>query len=105
MSLERFRVQQQRKGALSMANKKPIPPITEADIEALQGVLDSLKAGAREAKDKGNPTTFRVYQRLAKIVSPEVVKAHARKERQDLARMNKDGATIKGTSQASSASA
>lgn len=90
---------------MASSNKKSVPPITDADIDALQGVLDNVKAGAREAKDKGNVTTFRLYQRLAKIVSPEVVKAHARKEREDLARMNKDGATIKGSTQASSASA
>lgn len=90
---------------MANSNKKVIPPITDADIDGLQGILDDVKKGAREAKDKGNLTTFRVYQRLARIVSPEVVKAHARKERQDLARMNKDGATIKDSSQASSASA
>ncbi|QBD78005.1 hypothetical protein EPA93_19190 [Ktedonosporobacter rubrisoli] len=82
-----------------MANqtKTSVSPITEADIDGLQKVLSDLKQGAREAKDKGNLTTFRVYQRLVKVVSPEVVKAHARKERQDLARMNKDSEAMKDT--------
>lgn len=80
---------------MAQKTQKPVTLITEADIEALQGVLGSLKAGAREAHSKGNMTTFRVYQKLCKIVSPEVVKAHARKERQELARMNKDGQALK----------
>lgn len=81
---------------MATEKKKLAPtPITEADIEALQKVLDDVKAGAREAHSKGNLTTFRVYQKLAKVVSPEVTKAHYRKEREDLARMNKDGLAMK----------
>ena len=74
---------------------KTIVPITEEDINALQGVLNDLKAGARDANQSGNLTTFRIYQKLVKIVSPEVVKANARKEREELARMNKDAEALK----------
>ena len=85
-------------------DKKPVPPITDADLDALQAVLNSVKAGAREAQSHGNFTTFRVYQRLSKIVSPEVVRAHARKERQDLARMNKDAQALKDAHSSASSS-
>jgi hypothetical protein len=78
-----------------MAKHTPLTPITDADIDALQGVLSDLKAGAMKAHDAKNLTTFRIYQRLVKIVSPEIVKAHARKEREENARMSKAGAALK----------
>jgi hypothetical protein len=78
-----------------MPKNTPVAPITDADIDALQGVLNDLKAGAKKAQEEKNLTTFRIYERLVKIVSPEVVKAHARKEREENARMSKAGAALK----------
>ena len=70
-------------------------PITDQDIQALETLLANMKAEAKEAHSKDNLTTFRIYQRIVKMVSPEVQKANARKEREDQARMNKDGLALK----------
>lgn len=75
--------------------KRELTPITEEDINALRGILGNLKQQAQQAQEQGNLTTFRVYQRLIKTVSPEVLKAQARMERESAARINKAAEAMK----------
>jgi hypothetical protein len=69
--------------------------ISEADLNAVSSVLQDLKAKARDAYQKNNPALLSIYTDLIKVVSPRVVRLHARVERETMAAMRKNHKAMK----------
>jgi hypothetical protein len=71
-----------------MATTAPLP-ITDEDVEELEGLLKDLKTRAAEANEKGNVIMLGMYAELLKLVSPEVQRLRARLDREEKAAINK----------------
>jgi hypothetical protein len=69
--------------------------LSEADLNAISSVLQDLKAKARDAHTKGNAALLAIYTDLIKVVSPRVVRLHARVERETMAAIRKNHKAIK----------
>ena len=78
-----------------MADETNPSTLSEADLTAINAVLQDLKAKARDASQKGNAALLAVYTDLVKVVSPRVVRLHARVERENMAAMRKKHKAIK----------
>lgn len=78
-----------------MADEINPSSLSEADLQAISAVLQDLKAKARDAAQKNNRALLAVYADLVKVVSPRVVRLHARVERENMAAMNKRRKTMK----------
>jgi hypothetical protein len=70
-----------------MANN--ITPVSQQDIDAVDDLLKELKGRAAASHKDGKMLIHGVYTQLINLVSPEVVKLHARIEREDRAGNNK----------------
>ena len=64
-------------------------PVTPEDIESVNDLLRELKKRAQESHSQGKMLIHGVYTQLINLVSPEVVKLHARIERDERASNNK----------------
>jgi hypothetical protein len=62
---------------------------TEQHLEQVRGLLHNLKTSAQEAHQAGDTFMLSVYAELVRVVSPIVVKATARLEREQNASINK----------------
>lgn len=78
-----------------MADEMNSSTLSEADLAAINAVLQDLKAKARDASQKGNASLLAVYTDLVKVVSPRVVRLHARVERENMAAMRKKHQALK----------
>lgn len=64
-------------------------PISDEDVEELEGLLRDLKSRAGEANQKGNVIMLGMYAELVKLVSPEVQRLRARLDRIEKAEINR----------------
>ena len=64
-------------------------PISEKQIQDVEGLLATLKGKAAEANKANDVYMSTVYAELVKVVSPIVVRAHARLHRESTAGYNK----------------
>lgn len=68
---------------------KNTTPVTPEDIDAVNKLLRELKERAAASHEDGKLIIHGVYTELLNLVSPIVVKLHARVEREDRASNNK----------------
>jgi hypothetical protein len=66
-----------------------ITPVSQQDIDAVDDLLKELKARAAASHKDGKMLIHGVYTDLINLVSPTVVRLHARVEREDRASNNK----------------
>jgi hypothetical protein len=97
-----FVVHPKEKGILSMANT-PIP-VTEQDIESIDALLREMKQRAEAAHKDNKLIIHAMYVRLINLVSPEVVRLHARIEREERAYANKQQKALRKAARSSQAS-
>jgi hypothetical protein len=77
--------QAQTNSTNNQANRQPI---TEKQIQDVEGLLNTLKGKAAEANKASDVYMSTIYAELVKVVSPIVVKAHARLHRESRAEFN-----------------
>jgi hypothetical protein len=70
-------------------------PITEKQVQDVEGLLSTLKGKAGDAHQAGDVYMTTVYAELVKVVSPIVQRAHARMIREDKARINKNAKALR----------
>lgn len=70
-------------------------PITEKQVQDVEGLLSTLKGKAGEAHQASDSYMTTVYAELVKVVSPIVQRAHARMLREDKARINKNAKALR----------
>lgn len=66
-----------------------IIPLTDEDMRAIEDLLSELKDRARQAEKDRKTLLLGIYTRLISLVSPEVVRLHARLEREEKAAFNR----------------
>jgi hypothetical protein len=71
-----------------MANKQ-VQPITSQQLQDVEDLLQTLKEKAHMANQAGDVYMNSVYADLVKVVFPIATRAHARRHREDRARINK----------------
>ena len=73
-----------------MADEKGVlTEFTAEEVAKLREILQGLKEDARRAYDANDLSSLKIYTELLKVASPIVVKAQARLEREERARINK----------------
>lgn len=69
--------------------KKTLVPMTNEQLEKIQNLLADMKARANAAYQANDLYMNAIYAELVKVVSPIVMRAMARKEREEKAAINK----------------
>ncbi|HEU5379300.1 MAG TPA: hypothetical protein VFV38_28090 [Ktedonobacteraceae bacterium] len=78
-----------------MAQKKIMTPLGDKQVQDVESLLHTLKEKANDAYQAGDVYMNTVYAELVKVVSPIVVRAHARMHREDRARINKNAKSLR----------
>lgn len=76
-------------------NTRKFAPVTDQQIQDVEGLLHTLKGKARDALANKDPYMASIYAELVKVVSPIVNRAFARKDREEKAELNKGVKTLR----------
>lgn len=77
--------------------------LTSDDVSSLEELLHDLKERAQASHDANSLVMHQIYVKLVAIVSPIVISAHARMEREHLASQRKQLQALKQSRRSSNA--